>query len=766
MIAFEKGSYRRIIRNVWRGFLIFWGVLAFYVFAVSINLFWLFGPMPDLKSLENPKSELASEVYSLDGALLGKYFISNRSPVEYEQLSPNLVNALLATEDVRFERHSGIDFKGTLAIVGSMLAFDPRGSSTLSQQLAKNLYKTRGEASEGALYSVPGLKMLIIKTKEWMTAIKVERSYTKREIITLYLNTVDFGSNAYGIKSAAQTFFRKPPADLTASESAVLVGLLKSTTAFNPKRNPERAQMRRNTVLAQMVKYGYLPGNQYEKLKKEPIGKMIELYQVENHSSGLATHFRSELKKDLQKWCRENGYDIYRDGLKIYTTIDARMQRHAEEAMNEWMAQLQAKFNAHWKGRNPWMDENRREIPNFIESRTATSPHFRELEKLGLDKDEIWAEMKKPVKMRVFSWKGDVDTLLSPLDSVRYYKRFLQSGLLSMEPSSGEIRAWVGGMDYRYFQYDHVRQGSRQPGSSFKPIVYATAIDNGFSPCYDVVDAPVTFANIGGGGPYTPKNADGAPTGRHMTLRQAMGRSINTISAFLVKSMGPQKVIDYARRLGITSPLEAVPSIALGTQDVSIYELLGVYATFANGGIWNQPRYLSRIEDKNGNVLWQQPTRAVEALNEETAYLMVHMLKGAIQERGGTAKGLFRYKIWKNNPEVGAKTGTTQNYSDGWFMAMMPNLATGIWVGGDDRSIHFRDHNGEGAKMALPMWGKYMERVVNDPEINFKPGQFKKPATLSVSLDCSAYQSVLVSDSLPQNYKVPSADSLKDEGFK
>ncbi len=767
MIFFERGTYRRIIRAVWLVFLAGWVLLFFYVFAVSANLFGLFGPMPDLKSLENPKNELASEVYSTDGVLLGKYFISNRSPIEYEDISPNLINALVATEDVRFERHSGIDFKGTFAIFTSILAMDPRGSSTISQQLAKNLYKTRGAGSEGSLYSNRSLKMLIIKTKEWMTAIKIERSYTKREIITMYLNTVDFGSNAYGIKTASSTFFRKKPADLTIPESAVLVGLLKSTTAYNPKRNPERAKVRRNTVLSQMVKYGYLAESEYQTLKDEPVEKMIENYTVENHSKGLATYFRSVVQREMQKWCRENGYDIYRDGLRIHTTIDSRMQAHAEAAMATWMKQLQTKFNAHWKGRNPWIDESYKEIPQFIERAARRTPHFRELQAAGIKEEEIWAEMKKPTPMRLFSWNGERDTTMSPMDSIRYYKRFLQAGLLSMEPSTGEIKAWVGGLDFKYFQYDHVKDGHRQPGSSFKPIVYATALDNGFTPCYTVVDAPITFASDIGGEAYTPKNADGEPSGRQFTLRQAMGRSINTVSAYLVKSLGPQKVVDYAHRLGVSSPLQPYPSIALGAQDVSMYELLGVYATFANSGIWNEPKYITRIEDKNGNVIWEPVTRNVEVLSEETAYLMTYMLKGALQEKGGTAMGLFRYKIWKDHPEVGAKTGTTQNHSDGWFMGMMPNLATGIWIGGDDRSIHFRDRSGEGGKMALPMWGMYMEKVVNDTQLNFKPGQFKKPATLSVSLDCDAYQMTSATDSTEKEiYKAPSAKDFENEGFR
>ncbi|MCU0353552.1 MAG: penicillin-binding transpeptidase domain-containing protein [Cytophagales bacterium] len=466
----------------------------------------------------------------------------------------------------------------------------------------------------------------------------------------------------------------------------------------------------------------------------------------------------------MPRWCRENGHDLYRDGLRIYTTIDSRMQAHAEAAMTDWMKQLQAKFFAHWKNRNPWIDENGHEIKGFIDRAARRTPHFRELQEAGIEEDEIWKEMNKKVPMRVFSWKGERDTTMSPLDSIRYYKRFLHSGLMAMEPTTGDVKAWVGGIDFKYFQYDHVKDGRRQPGSSFKPIVYATAIDNGFSPCFTVVDAPVTFAKDVGGKPWTPKNADGPPSGRQFTLRQAMGRSINTVSAFLVKTLTPGKVVDYAERLGISSPLEAVPSIALGTQDVSIYDLLGVYSTFANGGVWNEPRYITRIEDKNGNLIWEPVYRDREVLNEETAYLMTYMLQGAVQERGGTAMGLRRYKVAPLLPYIGAKTGTTQNYSDGWFMGIMPNLAAGVWVGGDDRSIHFRDRNGEGAKMAMPIWATFIERVANDPAINFQPGNFKKPAAISVSLNCDDYQITPAVDSTA--YKPPTVSGLEDEGFR
>ncbi len=767
MVQVEKGTYYKWIKWTWIAFAAGWSLFIFYIIAVNANLFWLFGPTPDLKTLENPRSELASEVYSGDGELLGKYFIENRSPVDYEQISPNVINALVATEDVRFERHSGVDFKATLSIPWYILKGDPKGSSTLSQQVAKNLYRTRKDETSGLLGSVPGLNMLIIKTKEWITAIKIERNYTKREIITMYLNTVDFGSNAFGIRTAARTYFRKEPHELSVPEAAMLVGLLKSTTYYNPVRNPENAKRRMTTVLAQMNKYGYLPDPNFEKLKETSVKKLVARYQVENHNRGTAQYFRSYIQDDfLKRWCRENGKSLYRDGLRIYTTLDSRMQQYAEEAVVQHMSDVQRKFFTYWKGRNPWRDEQGKEIPNFIENAFKKSSRYKELkEHYGKDEDSIWIVAKKPVKMRVFSWKGEIDTTLSPLDSIRYFKRFLHTGLMAMDPQTGEIKAWVGGIDFKYFKYDHVKQGRRQPGSSFKPIVYATAIDNGFTPCTPVVDAPVTFARDEKGEPWTPQNSDGPPSGETITLRRALGRSINTVSAYLVKNMGPTKVVDYAKRLGITSPLEAVPSIALGSQDVSVYELLGAYGTFVNQGVWTKPKYITRIEDRKGNILWEEPTQTVEALSDETAYLMVHMLKGPLEESGGTARGLYRYKFtYKGNTEIGGKTGTTQNYSDGWFVGITPKLVAGVWVGGDDRSIHFRGKDGEGGRIALPAFGLFMEKVFADPALEVRNTKFKRPKNLSVQLDCETYnQAIPVSDS---TYVAPSADdSLKNVGL-
>jgi penicillin-binding protein 1A len=761
MVQIEKGKYSRLIKITWVFFTGSLILFLFYVYAVSMNFMGLFGSLPDLKFLENPKNDLASELYSADGMLMGKYFLENRSPVEYEEISPNVINALLATEDARFEKHSGIDFKGTFAIVLSVLKGDPRGSSTISQQLAKNLFNTRRQDYKGPLSKVRGLDMIIIKTKEWIMAIKLERNYTKKEIIRMYLNTVPFGSNAYGINTAAKTFFGKKPADLTTEEAALLIGIVKGTSYFSPVQHPSRALARRNVVLSQMVKYGYLSEVKYEQLRTKPID--MTKYAVENHNKGSAPYFREVIRGLLFKWAKDRGIDLYTEGLRIYTTIDSKMQKYAEEAVAENMKDQQKKFFAHWKGRNPWVNEHYKEIPGYVEKEAKKTSRYKQLrQQYESNETAIWKEMNTPIKMRVFSWNGEIDTTLSPMDSIRYYKHFLHTGFMSMDPNTGYVKAWVGGIDYKHFKYDHVMQGKRQPGSSFKPIVYATAIDNGWHPCHEVLDAPVTFASDIGGQPWTPNNSDGPPSYERMTLRRAMGKSINTISAKLMQEFGPNRVVEYAKRLGIKSSLEAVPSLCLGTSPVSVYELLGVYSTFVNGGVWTKPMFITRIENRYGEVIESFPPTTVEALSEETAYQMVHMLQGALQEEGGTAQGLFRYKMARTN-EIGGKTGTTQNYSDGWFVGVTQDLVAGVWVGGDDMSIHFRNISlGAGGRMAMPAWGMYMDKVAADPNLGLKNSKFRRPKNLSVSLDCQTYRDAIPADSTQQQYVAPSTVSSEE----
>ncbi|MBO9699611.1 MAG: transglycosylase domain-containing protein [Sporocytophaga sp.] len=704
--------------------------------------------MPGVEDLENPSSDQASEIYSADNILLGKYFRENRSPVDLTQISPNVVNALVSTEDVRFYEHSGIDAKGFFAIFWYMVKGDQRGSSTLSQQLAKNLFKTRNDEFQGILGYVPVVNVLLYKAKEWMLAIKLERNYTKEEIINMYLNTVDFGSNAFGIKVAARTFFNTSPDSLTIEQSATLVGALKATTLYNPVYRPENSLERRNVVLDLMVQNNILDAKDYDSIRKIPL--KVD-FKVENSTDGIATYFRGVLNKYLLKWCKENGKDLYGDGLKIYTTIDSRMQKHAEDAVAEHMKVVQKKFFEHWKGQNPWRYENKKEITNFIEDASKKTLTYKMLvKKFGEGHDSINIVMNTPVQMTVFSWEGEKDTIMSPLDSLKYYKHFLHSGFMSMDPSSGEIKAWVGGINYKYFKYDHVKQGKRQPGSSFKPFVYAAAIEKGYTPCYLLPDAPITFRYEENGEmkTWSPKNADWVFTGDSMTLRQAIGRSINSIAAQVLKLIGIDAVINEAKKLGITSKLEPVPSICLGSSDVSVYEMVGAYSAFVNSGVWVEPYFISRIEDRNGNILHEVIPKTRDALSEDVAYVMVHMLKGGVEERGGTSQALFKYNIFRGN-EVGGKTGTTSNHSDGWYMGITKNLVSGVWVGGEDRSIHFRTSQlGEGSKIALPIFGLYMEKVYSDDSLNIPKGYFKRPKKLSININCPPRPEPILADSI------------------
>ncbi|RZS95030.1 penicillin-binding protein 1A [Cecembia calidifontis] len=736
----------KIIKIIWLVFVA--GIIGFvlFVWAVSVNFLGLFGELPDFKALENPRTEVASELYSADGVLLGSYFRENRSPVSYNELAPNLVNALIATEDVRFEKHSGIDLQsmGRVLFKSLILRQGAGGGSTLSQQTAKNLFKTRNLESQGALSRVPGLRMLIIKTKEWIVATKLEKSYTKEEILTLYLNTSEFGSNAYGIKTAAKTFFNKNPNELTVQESAVLVGLFKAPTYYSPVFNPENSLRRRNTVLAQMEKYGFLTKSERDSLMALP----IELdYRVENQNQGLATYFREVLKADLLKWTKENlkadgtPYDLFGDGLKIYTTIDSRMQRYAEEAVDEHMRELQKKFENEMGNRDPWIDENGRVIPNFLETQVKRTEAYRNLvRRYGAESDSINIKLNEKKRMRIFSWtKGEIDTLMSTMDSLRHYKKHLQTGFMSMDPHTGHVKAWVGGINHKHFKFDHVKQAKRQPGSTFKPFVYAAAIENGYSPCYTVIDQPVEV-NIPGQPAWTPKNADGKFSYEKMTIRRAMAQSVNSVTAFMMKKLGPKVVVETAHRLGITSDLEEVPALALGTADVSVYEMVGAMATFVNKGEHIVPFYIERIEDKNGNVLQQFTPKKRPAMSEEHAYLMVYMMRGGFEESRGTSQGV-PWTLRDQGNELGGKTGTTQNASDGWYMGMSKDLVSGVWVGGDDRAIHFRSWvSGQGGQTARPIWVRYMAKVYADPTLGYTKGPFPRPERpLSIEIDCDKY---------------------------
>jgi penicillin-binding protein 1A len=714
-------SIKQLIWSIWAVFLLFLGTVPLYIFTVKINLWNLYGTVPSLAVLENPESDLSSELYSVDGVLLGKYFRNNRSLVAYEEISQNVINALLATEDYRFETHAGIDLKGLYRafLLSILLQKNKGGGSTLTQQLAKNLFETRNERYKGLLSNIPLIKTVILKTKEWIVAVQLERSYTKKEIIAMYLNTVSFGSNTFGLKVAAKTFFNTTPDLLSVEQAALLVGLLKAPSHYSPIKHPERARRRRDVVLAQLCKYQLLSQENYEQLKQQPI--TLE-YKAEDHNMGLATYFRSVIRDFLLQWTHQHGYDLFEDGLKIYTTIDSRLQKYAEEAVAAHMQVLQPSFEQHWEGRNPWVDQKGNEIENFIAIAAKRTAYYKQLvEEYGEDKDTIEVLMNTPMATQLFSWKGEIDTVMSPIEVLRYNKRLLHTGFMAMEPHTGHVKAWVGGINYKHFQYDHVMQGKRQPGSAFKPIVYAAAIDNGYMPWQEVVDAPVTFKIPGNPSTWTPRNWSKKYTGTKMTLRQAMARSVNSITAYLMKQLGPTLVVDYAKRLGINSPLDPVPSLCLGSGDVSVYELVGAYSTFMNKGVWTAPLFITHIEDKNGRILETFMPQKREAISEETAYLMIHMLKGTIEEPGGTSRGIER--TLKEDNEICGKTGTTSNQSDGWFVGMARGLCAGVWVGGEDRCIHFRTLAlGGGARTARPIWEKFMLSIYEDLELPYEKG--------------------------------------------
>ena len=732
-------------------------IISIFSFIVSVNYnpYNLFGDMPSLQDLEKPESELSSELYSSDNKLLGKYFRYNRSPIEFNDLSEKLITTLLVTEDIRYYEHSGIDLKGLVrasyGVFKNILTFGTSGleggGSTITQQLAKNLFKIRRE-NKGKLSNVPFLGLVISKVKEWIVSIKLEEFYTKKEILAMYLNTAEYGSNSYGIKVASKTYFNKLPSELNYNESSIIVGLLNKPTKYNPYFNPENALKKRAEIFYNLYKYEIINKKVYDSLKNSGLGLT---YKVENQNAGQATYFRTVVRNYLISWAKENNYDLFSDGLKIYTTINSQMQAHAEKAVSDQMSRLQKIFDDHWDGKNPWIDEKGFEIKDFLKNSIKRTRYYKSLMKNN-DNDSllVFSLLNKKKKMKVFSWEGEVDTLFSTMDSLKYYKNFLQAGFISIEPKTGYIRSWVGGINHKFFKYDHVKQGRRQPGSTIKPIVYAAAIDNGYSPCYPVVDAPVVFELPGQDPPYwRPDNHNGKWSGETMTLRRAMAKSVNSITAFITKKVSPSTVVDYAKKLGIQSKLDPVPAVCLGAGgDVSLFDLVGAYSTFINKGIWTEPFFISRIEDKYGNLIQEFVPTKKEALSEETAFLMLHMLKGAKEEEGGTARGL-NPELTINN-DVGAKTGTTQNASDGWFIGVTHNLVSGAWVGGDDRSIHFRNWVlGQGARTAMPIWQQYMMDVYADDNLNIDKGKFDEPIKkINVEIDCSVYNNEIKSDSL------------------
>jgi penicillin-binding protein 1A len=732
----------RASKYIWIAFLAFILGLPLYVITVKIDLFGLYGGMPSIHEVENPENDLSSEIISADGVSLGRYFRYNRSQVRYSELSPELINTLKISEDHRFENHSGLDLYAFLRVI--LTLGQSGGGSTLTQQLAKNLYTQNADKNlDGPLSKLGKLpKRVIQKTKEWIISVNLEENFTKEEIIAMYLNTCEFGSNAFGIKVAAETYFNKQPDSLNLQESAVLVGMLQAPSKFNPHRNPKNSLQKRNEVLYKIYKHGYKIKTleQFDSIRALPIDLT---YNVQNQNQGLATYFRTVLGNYLINYCNSKGIDLYNSGLKIYTTLDSRLQRYAEEAMTEHMKPLQNEFFKEWKrrNRNPWVDEDGHEIKDFLAKRIRQTDAYKYLvEKYGENSDslKIMLHLKKP--MTVYTTKGERDTLFSSFDSLNYYKQFLQAGMMAMDPVSGHIKAWVGGVDHKYFKFDHVRQSKRQPGSTFKPFIYGLAMDNGYLPSYTLRDISPQF-RPSGQPPWYPLDSDGTRgSGEKMTLRQAMARSVNSITAQMMQTLGEENVVEFAHICGIESKLDAVPSLCLGTSDVSLYEMVGAYCTFVNGGINTKPFFITRIEDKNGNVIENFVPKTRQAINEQTAFKMVYMLKGGVEESGGTSQGL-PLDLRKDN-EIGGKTGTTNDASDGWYIGVTHDLVAGVWVGGDERAIHFPSWDfGQGSRSARPIWSKFMTKVYADPSTGITKGFFKRPSSgVDITIDRGRHQ--------------------------
>ncbi len=748
----KAGGYKKYIKAMWSIYFLLLAGVATIFFCIALGIF---GFMPSFEELENPQSNLASEVYSADQEVLGKYFIENRSNVHYEDISPNMVKALIATEDIRFYEHSGVDIRALLRVIyGIATGNYSGGGSTITQQLAKNLFPRPPQTK---------MELIIRKFKEWVIAIKLERNYTKEEVIAMYLNTVDFGSQSFGIKSAAKTFFGKTPATLNQQEAATLVGLLKAPTKYSPMLNPGSSLARRNVVLSQMEKYEYIKPNEYDSLKKLPIN--MDKYHVHDHNSGLATYFREYLRGYLTKWCKKHtkpdgtNYNLYKDGLKIYTTINSKMQKYAEEAVREHLANdLQPAFFNHWKGydRAPFGWDVKQEIIDMLmEQGMKRSGRYKTLKRQKTKDEKIKEIFQKPVKMKVFTWQGDKDTVMSPWDSIRYYKFFLQTGMMSMEPQTGYIRAWVGGINYNHFKYDHVKQSKRQVGSTFKPFVYVEAMDDmGYTPCTKIANIPVTI-ELADGTTWQPSHSGKDEiVGEMITLKKALALSLNYVTARLMKEIGPHAVVEIAKRMGIESELPVVYSLCLGSADLSVYEMVGALNTFANKGLYIEPVFLTRIEDKMGNVIETFTPETNEAVNEITAYKMIELLKGVVQSGTGSR---LRHTYNFTNPIAG-KTGTSNNNSDGWFIGLTPDLVSGIWVGCQDRAAHFRSTSlGQGANMSLPIWAIYMKKIYEDKSLNISNGDFDRPPGLNMEFDCEEYEE-------EEQQKRPD-DIFKDDGF-
>ena len=753
----------------WFWILVLAPIAAFVLLLLAV---WAFADIPSFEELENPDSKLATQVIAEGGEILTTFHIENRSFVSYDELAPSVIQAAIATEDKRFYKHSGIDFTSLgRVLVRTILMRDSSqgGGSTITQQLAKTLYPRADVSSR--IPGVSQIRMVWIKLKEWITAVKLERDYTKDEIVDMYLNAVFFGSSAYGIKAASQTFFAKDPIDLTVEEGATLVGMVNKPTRYNPALNPEQSLSRRNFVISQMEKAGYLTKAERDSIQQIPI---VLSYEVKDHNSGLAPYFRDMLRRymnaskpkrsqystredfsvdsllwrddQLYGWLNKNvkpdgsKYDLDRDGLRIYTTINAHMQKYAEQAVAEHLGKdLQKSFwgDLKYKRNRPFSnDVDQATIDRVMRQARRWSDRYRVMKKAGVSEDEIMASFSKPVQMRVFTWdrKGYIDTTMTPDDSIRYYKSYLRAAFVAMEPSTGYVKAYVGGPNYRYFKYDNVRQGKRQVGSTIKPFLYTLAMQEGMSPCDETVCVPQTF--IIGNSTWTPRSTDKDEwIGKTVTLKWGLTHSSNNISAYLMKQFGPEAMEQMMRKMGIGSYFDVVPSLCVGSADLSLYEMVAAYNTFPSRGVYISPIFVTRIEDSQGNTLSEFNSRKREAISEQTAFLMANLMQGVVnQGTGSRLRGKYQLK-----GQIGGKTGTTNDNSDGWFIGYTPTLTAGVWVGGEDRQVHFQSLAlGGGSNMALPIWGIFMKKVLADPSCGISENdRFLEPAGLRLNLNCT-----------------------------
>ena len=731
IIKLAPQDIRRYNWYLWRTVI---SCVSFFILLLVVTYFGLFGALPPFRDLENPKSNQASEVLAADSkTVLGNYYVQNRSSVGYTQLSPNIVNALVATEDTRFYSHSGIDFERVLTIPLLNLIGKKQGGSTITQQLAENLFS--GERAHNPFVRFTQ------KLKEWIIAVQLERRYTKQEILTMYLNTVDFGAyNTFGIKSAARTYFSTTPDKLSPDQAAMLVGMVKGPGIYSPIRHPDRALQRRNIIMSLMEKQGFLSDGQFQELKRKPLGLAFNRI---DHNEGPAPYFRAVLKQDVQKLFKDQNivksdgtaYDLDRDGVKIYTTIDATMQQYAEEAQHEYMRDLQNQFNEQWRGVSRW--KNIKNFKLLLDRGIYSSDRCKALQAAGKTDEEIRQNFDTPDSLNLFTWRGDIDTLMKPIDSIVYTKMMLRNAMMSMDPTTGYVKAWVGGTNFEHFKYDQVKVGTRQVGSTAKPFTYSVAMEMGFSPCMEVDNVPVTIT--GYGTPWTPSQSMSDYKQGSITLRTALAYSQNYIAAYVMNEVKPIPVMELIKKMGVSSTVPPYPSICLGTFDASVFDMTGAYSVFANHGTWTEPTYILRIEDKNGNVIYTHTPKVVQAMDAQTAYVMTYMLKGVIEDGTGSR---LRYKYGLNNP-IGGKTGTTQENSDGWFIGITPQLVTGVWTGCEDRDIHFRSTRlGEGANSALPIFALFMKKVYANNALGIKKNvDFDAPKNgLNIITDCNAYK--------------------------